>query len=256
MIRYFARLAYKGTNYSGWQIQENAVSVQEKLNQALSVILNIDILTTGCGRTDTGVHAKQFYAHFDFPEQIQNIPKIMHQLNSILPNDITVFEIIEMDKNAHSRFDAISRTYEYFLSLNKNPFTKDYSMNGFMQPDIHLMNEACTQLLLHTDFSSFSKSNTQVKTNICAISHASWQLKSDMMVFTITADRFLRGMVRAIVGTLLDIGTGKNSPSKMVEIIISKNRREAGTSVPANGLFLSSVIYPYLTPVNSTNFPA
>lgn len=256
MIRYFIRLAYKGTNYSGWQIQENAVSVQEKLNQALSVILNLDILTTGCGRTDTGVHAKQFYAHFDTPELISDSDKFLYQINAILPSDISIFELLEMPLTAHARFDASSRTYEYFISMTKNPFTKEYSMNGFMKPDIKLMNEACRFLIMNTDFSAFSKTHTQVKTNICNLIAAEWQMKSEMMVFTITADRFLRGMVRAIVGTMIDIGIGKIAPEKITEIIKSKNRKEAGSSVPSNGLFLARIEYPYLSTIQSSSFPA
>ncbi|MBL0342599.1 MAG: tRNA pseudouridine(38-40) synthase TruA [Bacteroidetes bacterium] len=255
-MRYFIRLAYKGTNYSVWQIQENAVSVQEKLNQSLSVILNQDILSTGCGRTDTGVHAKQFYAHFDCFEQIADPKKVLHQLNSILPSDISVYDILEMESGAHSRFDAMSRTYEYFIAKTKNPFAKEFSLHGYMNPDMALMNEACLYLLKHNDFSSFRKTNTQVKSNICTIASASWSRKSEMLVFTITADRFLRGMVRAIVGTMIDVGTGKIQPEKISEIILSKNRNEAGASVPACGLFLSNVVYPYLPVIQQSSFPA
>ena len=256
MPRYFIRLAYKGTNYSGWQIQENAISVQEKLNQSLSVILNQDISTIGCGRTDTGVHAKQFYAHFDSREELQDEKKFLYQMNSILPTDICVYELLEVDSNAHARFDATSRSYEYYISYRKNPFVKEYSMHGFMNPDMTRMNEACIELKKHNDFSAFSKTHTQVKTNICEITYAQWVLKNDMLVFNITADRFLRGMVRAIVGTMIEVGTGKLEPSDFNEIINSKNRKEAGVSVPACGLFLSRITYPFITDINSSSFPA
>lgn len=256
MPRYFIRLSYKGTNYSGWQIQDNAVSVQEKLNSALSVLLNQDVTSIGCGRTDTGVHAKQFYAHFDCSEALADKTKIVYQLNAILPHDISIFEIIEVSPQAHARFDAISRSYEYFISSTKNPFTKEYSLHGHMNPSMNLMNEACKYLLQHKDFSAFSKSRTQVKTNICEIQSANWCLRNDMLIFNISADRFLRGMVRALVGTMIEIGTGKLSPESIVDIINSKDRKEAGMSVPACGLFLSQIKYPYLPVINSPFFPA
>lgn len=256
MHRYFLRLSFKGTNYSGWQIQENAISVQEKLNQALSLILDEDIQSVGCGRTDTGVHAKQFYAHFDCSDIPLDTGKIIYQLNAVLPYDISIAELIPVTKDAHARFDATSRTYEYFIAGNKNPFWKDFAMHGFMNPDPDLMNKACSHLFRYNDFTSFSKSNTQVKTNICSITEAQWVVKGDMMIFTISADRFLRGMVRAIVGTMLDIGTRKIEPDEIAAIIECKNRKEAGSSVPACGLFLSKVEYPYLPKISSPTFPA
>lgn len=256
MHRYFLRLSYKGTNYSGWQIQENAISVQEKLNQALSLILDEDIQSVGCGRTDTGVHAKQFYVHFDCSRIPSDTDKIIYQLNAVLPYDICIAELIPVDAKAHARFDATSRTYEYFIAGHKNPFFKEFAMLGFMNPDPELMNKACTHLFKYNDFSSFSKSNTQVKTNICTITKAQWVVKDDLLIFTISADRFLRGMVRAIVGTMVDIGTRKMDSDEMATIIESKNRKEAGSSVPACGLFLSKVEYPYLPKISSPTFPA
>ncbi len=256
MYRYFLRLSYKGTNYSGWQIQENAVSVQEKLNQALSLILNEDIQSVGCGRTDTGVHAKQFYAHFNSSSIPSDTDKIIYQLNAVLPFDISIAQLFTVDANAHARFDATSRTYEYFIAGNKNPFLKDFAMLGFMKPDVDLMNKACHHLLNYNDFTSFSKSNTQVKTNVCTISKAQWQVQDDLMIFTISADRFLRGMVRAIVGTMVDIGTGKIGPETMAQIIEKKDRKEAGSSVPACGLFLSKVEYPFIPNISPPTFPA
>jgi len=256
MHRYFLRLSYKGTHYSGWQIQENAISVQEKLNQALSLILDENIQSVGCGRTDTGVHAKQFYAHFDCSRIPADAEKVIYQVNAVLPYDISIAELIPVDADAHSRYDATSRTYEYFIAGYKNPFLKEFAMHGFMNPDPDLMNEACSHLFNYNDFTSFSKSNTQVKTNICTITAAKWVVKNDLMIFTISADRFLRGMVRAVVGTMIDIGTGKIDPDKMAVIIESKNRKEAGFSVPACGLFLSKIEYPYLSNISSPSFPA
>jgi len=242
MPRYFVRLAFRGTRYSGWQLQENAISVQEKLNDALTVLCGNPILTTGCGRTDTGVHAREFYAHFD-SDDIG--PKFLHQLNAILPDDIAVYNIVPVHPHAHARFDAQSRTYMYFITMIKDPFLKDLAMFGHFNPDLKLLNEASSSLLNYSDFSAFSKSNTQVKTNICTISQAEWTQTGNTLIFTITADRFLRGMVRAIVGTLIGVGTGKLSLDQFKEIILKGDRKEAGMSVPACGLFLTSVTYSY-----------
>ncbi len=253
--RYFVRLSFQGTHYSGWQIQENAVSVQEKLNQALTVISGHEITTTGCGRTDAGVHARMFYAHFDLSEPIADSGRMLYQLNAILPDDIAIHEIIAVAENAHARFDATSWTYEYFMCRYKNPFLRDYAFHGFRNPYIVLMQQACEILKSHIDFSSFSKSNTQVKTNLCKITHAHWEFRNEMLVFTITADRFLRGMVRAIVGTLLDVGTAKMPPEELNDILLAQNRSQAGTSAPAAGLYLTRISYPYLTDPTGFRFP-
>jgi tRNA pseudouridine38-40 synthase len=242
MPRYFVRLAFRGTRYSGWQLQENAISVQEKLNDALTVLCGYPILTTGCGRTDTGVHAREFYAHCDCDEAG---PKFLHQLNAILPDDIAVYSILPVHPHAHARFDAISRTYKYYITLIKDPFLKDLAMFGHFNADLELMNEACISLMSFRDFSSFSKSNTQVKTNICTISSAGWSQADNTLIFTITADRFLRGMVRAVVGTLIGVGSGKISVDQFKDIIMKGDRKAAGMSVPACGLYLTSVTYPY-----------
>lgn len=246
MYRYFIQLAYFGSNYFGWQIQKNQISIQEVVNKAFSTLLNKEIDITGCGRTDTGVHAKDYYAHFDYeeflsPEQLKNL---VFKLNSFLPKDIAIKKIFSVKENAHARFDAVSRTYKYFISREKNPFFQESSWYVFGNIDVDKLNEAAAILLEYTDFSSFSKTHTQVKTNNCKIIEAYWSFdENNLLVFTITADRFLRNMVRAIVGTLVDIGLGKIPIEQLHEIIKSKNRSKAGTSVPAKALFLFKVEY-------------
>jgi len=253
--RYFIKLAFKGTRYAGWQIQDNAVAVQELLNNALQTLLKQDMVTIGCGRTDTGVHARQFYVHFDSTVNLEDDFKFVHRLNSILPDDIVVYEWFKVDANAHARFDAISRTYEYFISLNKDPFLKEFAMNGYGTYEMDAMLSGTKYLIGERDYSSFSKSNTQVKTNICDIKNASWDKRGDVLVFTITANRFLRGMVRAIVGTMLEVGTGKLQPHAVADIISSGQRSNAGVTVPACGLYLTEIRYPYIKQVLTNNFP-
>lgn len=271
--RYFIELAYDGTHYHGWQIQPNAVTVQEVLNEKLSIILRQPIETLGCGRTDTGVHATEFFAHFDVAivnsqESIVESPLGMDEkqgttneaainyrlwtmdskirgLNSILPKDIAVKNIIPVAADAHARFDATLRSYEYHIHFNKDPFKNGYSWELRDRPDVELMNIAASIIMEYTDFGCFSKSNTQVKTNICKISNARWEVAGDGIVFKISADRFLRNMVRAIVGTLLMVGKHEIEPDDVRTIIESKNRSNAGTSVPACGLYLTEVKYPY-----------
>jgi tRNA pseudouridine38-40 synthase len=243
MPRYFLEFCFKGTHYSGWQIQENAVSVQEKINNALSVLLNAKTETIGCGRTDTGVHAKQFFAQFDAAAEISDKFKFVHQLNSILPHDISVFDYHPVKNGASARYDAVKRTYEYYLYRGKNPFLKEYATALFYDIDVDNINKACNILLEHDDFKCFSKSRTQVKHTICKITKAGWESENGLHVFTISANRFLRGMVRAIVGTLLQVGKKELSLSKIIE---SKDRSEAGASVDACGLYLSRIEYPFL----------
>lgn len=245
--RYFIELSYDGTHYHGWQIQPNAVTVQEVLNNCLSTVLRQSIETTGCGRTDAGVHAREFFAHLDV-EPTDHSPwaiddNIIRSVNAILPHDIAIKRIFPVATDAHARFDAISRSYEYHIHFNKDPFKNGYSWELRDRPDLDLMNEGASIIMDHTDFSCFSKSNTQVKTNICKISRAEWIAKDDAIVFHITADRFLRNMVRAIVGTLLLVGKKEMEPEKVKDIIESKNRSMAGMSVPACGLFLIEVKY-------------
>lgn len=245
MARYFIEISFKGTNYHGWQIQKNASSVQEIINGSLNILLKEETDTTGAGRTDTGVHAKYFTAHFDSKHQNLHLnEKIVSQLNKILPVDISVKRIHKVPENAHARFDAISRTYEYYITSDKNPFYIDYAWHLETRLDLDLMNHLASQLLQLKDFTSFSKLHSQTKTNFCTVSVARWEEKKNLIVFEIKADRFLRNMVRAIVGTLVDVGRGKTSPEKFQLIIGSKNRSNAGQSVPAKGLFLTDIQYP------------
>ena len=244
-MRFFIKFSYKGTNYHGWQIQPNAISVQEVLNNALSTIFNTKIDCMGAGRTDTGVHAKEMYAHFD-TEIIFDIENSIHRLNSFLPKDIVIFEIINVHVTAHARFDAKKRTYEYHINTFKNAFSTDLSWYYHQNLDIELMNKAAVHLLQYTDFQSFSKVNTDVNTFECKIYSAVWTKKDKQLIFTISADRFLRNMVRAIVGTLLNVGLERLSIEDFITIIESKNRNNAGFSVPAQGLYLTKIEYDYI----------
>ena len=244
-MRYFIKLAYNGTNYHGWQYQPKATSVQENLNKALQVILNSDINIMGAGRTDTGVHAKEMYAHFDFETPI-NIQSLIHKLNSFLPKDIVIYDIIPVHDEAHARFDASKRTYEYHINTFKDAFLEDKSWYYHHDLDIDLMNQASKILFNHIDFQCFSKVNTDVNTFECTIFEAHWKKENNTIVFTISANRFLRNMVRAIVGTLVNIGLHKISLDDFNEIIKSKNRDKAGFSVPAHGLYLTKIEYDYI----------
>ncbi|OOQ57462.1 tRNA pseudouridine(38-40) synthase TruA [Mucilaginibacter pedocola] len=245
--RYFIELAYDGTKYHGWQIQPNAVTVQELLNKALSTLLRQPIETTGCGRTDTGVHATEYFVHFDH-SSMDHRPWTMDKkgLNALLPHDIAIKRIIPVEPEAHARFDATLRSYEYHIHFQKDPFRHGYSWLLRDTPDLELMNRAAAIIMEYSDFSCFSKSNTQVKTNNCKIVNAAWEPTEKGIVFKISADRFLRNMVRAIVGTLIMVGRGEIPPEAVRDIIESKNRSNAGTSVPACGLYLTEVKYLYL----------
>ncbi len=244
-MRYFIKFSYDGSLYHGWQAQPNAVTVQETLNKALCVILNHPIELMGAGRTDAGVHAKEMYAHFDFDPTFE-VQTLVHKLNSFLPKDIAVYDIIVVTPESHARFDATKRTYEYHINSFKNPFLKDYSWYYHQDLDINLMNEAAKLLFKHNDFQSFSKVNTDVNTFNCTIFEAYWKKEEDQLIFTITADRFLRNMVRAIVGTLVYVGLNKISLEDFSTIIISKDRNKAGFSVPACGLYLTKIEYNYI----------
>lgn len=242
LLRYFIELSFNGKNYHGWQIQPDVISVQEKLNHALSTILQHKIEVVGAGRTDTGVHASMMFAHFDTNFKIDS--NFSFKLNSILPNDISVKRIFLVNKDKHARFDAIERSYEYRIWLGRNPFLLDFSWQiHSKKPDVHLMNSAAKLLLEYNDFESFSKVKTDVYTFNCKIKEAYWNQDNELLTFFITADRFLRNMVRAIVGTLLDVGLGKISLEDFRNIIESKNRSNAGLSVPAKGLFLTNIKY-------------
>ncbi|MCF6365559.1 MAG: tRNA pseudouridine(38-40) synthase TruA [Bacteroidales bacterium] len=243
-MRYFIELSYKGTNYHGWQFQPNAITVQEELEKVFSLLLNSNIKITGAGRTDTGVHAINYIAHIDVNEQIPDIPKLLYKANSFLNQDIAIYDIYKVKDDVHSRFSAISRTYEYRIHKTKNPFLKDVSYYINSRLNFEKMNKAAMLLFEYEDFTSFSKLHTDTKTNICKIIKANWKQRGEQMIFTIEADRFLRNMVRAITGTLLEIGKGKINLNDFRKVIESKNRSNAGVSVPAHGLFLTEIRYP------------
>ena len=241
-MRFFIELSYKGTKYHGWQVQPNANTVQAELNKALSIILNAKIEVVGAGRTDAGVHANQMFAHFDCDKEFDFHTSII-KLNSFLANDIAVLSLFKVKDGASSRFDALSRIYHYNIVQQKSPFkTTAYFVRKSL--DVNQMNLACQYLLGKQDFTSFSKANTQTFTNNCNVMLAVWKWQDGELVFTIKADRFLRNMVRAIVGTLIDVGSGKVRAEQVKEIISQNDRCMAGTSVPANALFLSQIEYP------------
>jgi tRNA pseudouridine38-40 synthase len=241
-LRYFIELSYNGKKYHGWQIQPDAISVQEKLNDAISTIFQEQIKVVGAGRTDTGVHASQMFAHFDIDKELNK--DVVFKLNSILPNDISVHKVFLVDAEKHVRFDATSRSYEYKICLGRNPFLLDFSWQIHSQkPDVNLMNEAAKLLLEYTDFQTFSKVKTDVYTFNCDVTEAFWESEGSELTFHISANRFLRNMVRAIVGTLVDVGLGKISKEDFRNIIESKNRGNAGLSDPAKGLFLTKIKY-------------
>ena len=242
--RYFIYFSYKGTAYHGWQIQPNGISVQEVLTQALSTILRTELEIVGAGRTDTGVHAKLMVAHFDVENELLSEFDLVAKLNSFLPNDIAVFKIVEVQPNAHARFDAISRRYEYHVVMGKNVFRNELTARDCGQLDFDSMNAAANTLKEYRDFTSFSKLHTDAKTNNCVITHAEWAQQGDEWVFTIQADRFLRNMVRAIVGTLFEVGRHKMTVDEFRTVIEAKNRCKAGASVPALGLYLVDIQYP------------
>lgn len=241
--RNFIELSYNGTNYHGWQIQPNAITIQEELNKALSTILREEIQVIGAGRTDTGVHASYFIAHFETNQGFDN-EKLTFKLNRFLSNEIFIHSIKKVHSEAHSRFDALSRTYHYFISRKKDPFRKETSWRIDYSLDIDLMNEAAKILFEYTDFTSFSKLHTDTKTNLCDMYHAQWYEKEHLLILKIEANRFLRNMVRAIVGTLVWVGNKKISVDDFRQIIETKNRGKAGCSAPPQGLFLTGIKYP------------
>lgn len=246
-MRYFIHLAYNGKNYFGWQRQPNAISVQSTLENAFSLLLKTPISIVGAGRTDTGVHAKNFYAHFDTSIHIKKneCEQLAYRLNAFLPADIVIFSIFEVSPEAHARFDAQIRTYNYYITTTKNPFNIENTYHFYRPLNIEKMNEACKKLFKYNDFTSFSKVHTQNKTNLCTIKQAQWYFsKEGLLVFEISANRFLRNMVRAIVGTLLEVGQEKCSIEDFCKIIEEKNRCKAGISVPAHALYLSDIVYP------------
>ncbi|MDX1315820.1 MAG: tRNA pseudouridine(38-40) synthase TruA [Eudoraea sp.] len=241
-MRYFLSLSYFGEAYHGWQRQPNAITVQEVVENALSTLLRTPVSIVGAGRTDSGVHARELFAHFDTDIELPG--DLEHRLNRLLPVDIAVNSLNEVPEEAHARFSAVARSYEYHIVRRKDPFQKDRAYLLTRPLDMAAMNEAAELLKTFVDFECFSKSNTDVHTFNCHITSAYWKEKGDLLIFHITADRFLRNMVRAIVGTLLDVGLGKLSLEDVKAIIKSKDRSEAGVSVPAKGLYLTRVEYP------------
>lgn len=242
MQRYFLELAYLGTDFFGWQIQPNDRTVQEEIERVLEQLYQNSIRLTGCGRTDTGVHASQYFAHFDadtrFPEE-----KLLHKLNTMLTRDIAILKCFKVDKNLHARFDANKRSYTYFLNQEKDPFKAKLSWHKKLDLDLGKMNEAAKLCLGKQDFECFSKVHTEVNNFICEIFAIHWVFEKNQYVFYVTANRFLRNMVRAMVGTFIEVGLGKISIADFKRILESKNRSNAGMSVPAHGLFLSEVTY-------------
>lgn len=242
-MRYFIELSYNGKNYCGWQNQPNSVSIQQVMEEKLSTLLREKIEIVGAGRTDSGVHAKQMFAHFDTEQDF--IPeKLIYKLNAFLPKDIAVHNIGRVHEKAHARFDATKRSYQYYICTQKDVFMYEKAMYVNLPLDVEKMNQAAQLLFQYTDFQCFSKSNTDVHTYNCDIYEAYWERKNDMLIFSISANRFLRNMVRAIVGTLIEVGLNKMSVSDFEQVIKSKNRCKAGASVPAYGLFLTKVEYP------------
>ena len=244
MKRFFINLSYNGKNYCGWQIQPNAVSVQQTLQESLSTLMRKIIDIVGAGRTDSGVHARNMIAHFDWDGDAFDNDELCMKMNRFLPKDISIHSIKEVTSDAHARFSAISRTYSYTVTTKKDAFLYDYKYRLFFKPDIEVMNHLCKILLETDDFTSFSKLHTDVKTNICNVKYARWEQNGDDFVFTIQADRFLRNMVRSVVGTLLQAGRGRLSESEFRQIIDAKDRGVAGESAPAHALFLENVEYP------------
>ncbi len=242
-MRYFIQLSYNGTDFCGWQIQPNGPSIQQEVNAALRTLLRQDIYVVGAGRTDTGVHAKQLFAHFDVPAAVDEVD-LAFRLNRFLPNAIAVQRVFAVADDAHARFSATSRSYQYFITQQKDPFLHDWAW--FLAPklDVAAMNSCARLLLGEHDFTSFSKSNTQTKTNICNVTQAFWEEQNGLLIFNISANRFLRNMVRAIVGTLVEVGLNKLDEAAFMQLVAGKNRSLAGTSAPAKALYLTQVLYP------------
>lgn len=232
-----------GTAYHGWQRQPNANTVQQEVETCLNTIMGSQFSIKGAGRTDTGVHARELYAHFDVKTQLE--PELLlYKLNSFLPPDIAIMDLFRVQSGAHARFDALERTYKYYISAQKDPLYKDRAMIHLKPLDLKIMNKASELLIGQQDFECFARAHSDVKTFICDVRHAEWVKEDQLLIFTITADRFLRNMVRAVVGTLLDVGLGKTSLDQFKEVLASKDRSKAGASAPAHGLFLEKIVYP------------
>jgi tRNA pseudouridine38-40 synthase len=246
MFRYFIELSYLGTNYHGWQVQPNSVTIQEKINQSLNTILrNKAIHVVGCGRTDTGVHASEFFAHFDFNILIEDLDKLTYKLNRILPFDIAIKKINLVDNDHHARFSASKRTYKYYVNLEKSPFHFNTSLLYPYELNIQKLNEAASMILKYSDFESFCKAHSDANNYLCTVSESKWEIKDHQLIYTVSANRFLRNMVRALVGTQLDVGRGYINIEDYKKIIESKKRTNAGKSIAAKGLFLHKIEYPF-----------
>ncbi len=253
--RYFISLAYNGAAFHGWQVQDNAITVQQVITGAINMMWKTEINLVGCGRTDTGVHARQFYAHFDLgvEKSKDECDELAFRLNRFLPRELVIYGIFPVPADLHARFNAIARTYEYHIHTFKDPFLDDLSWFVHDRPDVELMNAGARMLTGTGDYTSFSKLHSAAKTNICTVIRAEWNADGHRLVFSITADRFLRNMVRAIIGTLVDLGQGKLTTDGLQRIIDGRDRSLAGESVPAKGLFLVKVEYP--PPGNVSRWP-
>jgi tRNA pseudouridine38-40 synthase len=244
-MRYFLEISYNGGQYHGWQAQENTTrTIQGELDKALGFVLRVPVESVGSGRTDTGVHCRSQYAHFDLAQGIADTGRFLHRLNRCLPPDIAVLALRPVQPEAHARFSALSRSYEYHLSRQKSPLSIGYTYYYGQPLDVAMMNLAAAKMLAHHDFESFSRVKTEVKTFRCQLDYAYWEPQADRLVFHIRADRFLRGMVRTIVGTLLDIGRGQLAVADLDTILQAKDRTRAGRAVPPEGLYLTAVSYP------------
>lgn len=243
-MKYALLLHYNGGNYHGWQVQKTAVSVQGTLEDRLSQLHgNCPVRVHGCGRTDTGVHAKYFVAHIEVENEL-NCRVLRFKLNNMLPADVAVYKVVPVYGDFHARFSALSRSYTYYITREKNAYLAAFTAFYKDEFQVDQMNAACRVLLQHKDFASFCKAGAQNKTTLCAVEHAHWRTCDNLLVFEITADRFLRNMVRAVVGTMLEVGTGRLSITEFNNVILAKDRRKAGYSVPGRGLHLSHVEYP------------
>ena len=243
-MRYFIWLSYDGTRYHGWQVQPNGVTVQSELQRCLSLLLRQEVNITGAGRTDTGVHARCMAAHFDIDHLSMEPSQLAFKLNGLLPQDISIARILPVDKELHARFSAISRTYRYYIHTHKDPFLRQYSLEIHYLLDYERMNEAGRVLLEYSDFGAFCKAGSDVKTTLCSVTHAQWhQTSPTSWYFEITANRFLRNMVRAVVGTLIEVGRGRMTLDDFRQVIEGKQRTQAGESMPAKALFLEDVVY-------------
>lgn len=243
MFRYFIELSYDGTDYCGWQRQPNAMTIQEEIESAMKLIFRKQIDIVGAGRTDKSVNASFYVAHFNIDEEIVDCEKIVYKLNAILPASISFKKVYRVAYDLHARFSALSRTYKYYIAKDKDPFNFRYAWRVNPVPEVNKMNDACAILMEYEDFTSFAKLHSDAKTNICKLSYSKWEETQSQIIFTIKADRFLRNMVRAIVGTMIDVGLGKISLDEFRKIVESKDRSKAGLSVPGNALFLSEIRY-------------